>query len=469
MQADALRSFDEAWKARSARKAKYEAGYDADEDADDDEVDNPEYNMHEYSKMTAFLEDLTATEYMLVVHASTLDAAASTIARKIPGGVYTIRTGHNQDSREQDWVTEIRDAIVDDDPVTPAPPEDVPWSLDLRDIDLSSVVKVFRETWSNQVVVPWLWEDVEEIQTSFQIPEEERNTSLRRYFEDFSTTGSLRVFSAPTLFCDSKGNIVFWYIPGAFSHHSQEHMINAAYLDPQYDYCWDLTQGDEVKVSLTSYDPVRQKAGPTDLPFDEQGQRLLTAFGRTNRILACWLSLVHPTLFDQQMELHEVLYSEKCERMLSHPGFIYDSYGDWTILYPGFMLSGNQALSPRRDEADIHVFHGLFAFGTHSGGRVKIPSLGAAFDFEPGCAIFFPAAAMRYSVEAALSGQRAVIKTYCDPQLGWKAVGPQYARRLRHPTLDSIDKQFEPHHLTPGTKRELIVSGDFSIVNYDDL
>ncbi|KAJ2929638.1 hypothetical protein H1R20_g7459, partial [Candolleomyces eurysporus] len=426
-QVAALRNIEKKRKAGSSH-------YKADDESDHEAEYDAAYEAQEYERMSTFLRDLTSTEYMLAEHLHTLDAAASSMLGRIPGGVYTIRAGYNPDATTAPTLEEF-----------------------LPDLDyFSAVAIVFLRTWSNQVVVPWLWEDVEEIGTSFQIPEEERNASLRRYFETSLATASLRVFSAPTLFCDSKGNIVLWYIPKAFAAHCQTPIIRATYPDAQFSD-WDISQGNEVKVSLTCYDP----AGSTDVLHGEEGQRMLSALNDTNRVLACWLSLVHPTLFTQQMNLHKALYSEKCERMLNFRQFIYETYGDWTTPYPGFILSGNQALSPRKDKADIHVFHAILALGSHSGGRIKIPSLGATFDFEPGCAIFFPAAAMSYSVEAAPSGQRIVMKTYCDTQLGWKAMGREYALGLRRPTLDSVEEEFNPHRLIPAIKQELITSGNF--------
>ena len=129
-------------------------------------------------------------------------------------------------------------------------------------------------------------------------------------------------------------------------------------------------------------------------------------------------------------------------------------------------MSVGEALRPRKDEADIHAFHALLAFGSHSGGRVKVPALRAAFDFEPGCAIYFPAAAMGYCVEAAPSGRRAVIRTYCDAQLGRKAMGLKYILGVRHPTLHSLEGHFSPRRLVPLVQQEQF-SGDFWIDNND--
>ncbi|RXW12566.1 hypothetical protein EST38_g13288 [Candolleomyces aberdarensis] len=356
----------------------------------------------------------------------------------------------------QTWGTQVKNAILADTPVTLA---SIPSTCQA---DLSSVARVFSRTYSNRAVVPWLWEDVEEMLTSFRIPEGDWNAFLERYFEDslLCPKSLLQVFNTPTLFCDTLGNIVLWYIPGAFGADHQTQATRAAYPDTQ--------RFPNSILDINQEDGVLQKAGSTDVLHGEEGRLMLSHLRNTNRILASWLSLVHPTLFAQQMKLHQALYSEDCKHMLRNPGFIYPSYTNWTSPFPGFMLSGNQLLSFRKDEANIHTFHALLAFGTHSGGRVKIPSLRAAFDFEPGCAIFFPAAAMRYSVEAAPSGQRVVMRTYCDTKLGWKAMGHKYALGLRRPTLDFIEKQLTPRRLIPFVEQnELHMSNSHSIDNPD--
>ena len=156
------------------------------------------------------------------------------------------------------------------------------------------------------------------------------------------------------------------------------------------------------------------------------------------RYVSCSLSLVHTALFEQQSLLRDTLWGMTLP-WCDSSSFVSDFLGEWTSVYPGVIISGNQAIAPQLDEADPNAYHALLALGTHSGGFVRFPGLRAAFPFLPGALIFYAGASLEYSIDAAPSGERVVLRFYTSARLGRTVSRHRYMTQVTQlPTLKTV-------------------------------
>lgn len=143
-------------------------------------------------------------------------------------------------------------------------------------------------------------------------------------------------------------------------------------------------------------------------------------------IMSCYLSMIHPALFTQQIQWQQRLLSRQCDNWLNNPHFTHDLFPHWTPVFLGYIISRNQVISKCWESTDPYTYHCLMSLGSHSSSFVNFPILDAGFPFEPRTLIFFAAAALDYRIDAALAGKQVAIQASCDLRLGQQALGHKY-------------------------------------------
>ncbi|RXW17954.1 hypothetical protein EST38_g7892 [Candolleomyces aberdarensis] len=257
--------------------------------------------------------------------------------------------------------------------------------------------------------------------------------------------GELLFTSKPTIYIDQVDKVAAWYFPRAFTERrntmvfdhtrvitqrhpnlirirpNSEHWRDdltlysdpaACYIQPghaNFSVCW-YAQGHGPGTGIPGPSASLSRTGsPGGLEYLEW----LTV---TNSLIGVLLALVHPELYDLQMQVLQELYVGDVD--VSDRKLLLEVFEHWATPFSAFGVITNRETPLHRDSmGGKFLFDMVATFGRYRQGRFIIPLLNSRFAYNPGAAIVFPGHLMAHGA-SVVEGERVCLASYMRPNVG---------------------------------------------------
>jgi hypothetical protein len=165
----------------------------------------------------------------------------------------------------------------------------------------------------------------------------------------------------------------------------------------------------------------------------------LEAECETGTLIGALLALIHPELFEQQVQVLEALavgHTAQYNRPLMMKAFDH-----WATPFSAFALIANCETPTHRDGLGGKLlFDIVAAFRQYTQGRFEIPLLNAQFVYNSGTAIALPGAILEHSASKT-DGERICIASFIKPNVGYGTLGEAY-REPGPPSIARLTEEF---------------------------
>ncbi|KAJ3533201.1 hypothetical protein NMY22_g7432 [Coprinellus aureogranulatus] len=316
--------------------------------------------------------------------------------------------------------------------------------------EIAKMVETVQHAWRNQIhldiSVRALWNIAKS-----EVPDKEE--ALRQEANPEKGHDSV-LYYQPAVFIDQSEVVCGWYLPSVLTPTRNNEVFEAVedlcewsesvlggsrelddrlYADPRV--C-QLIPG-ECDLTPCGSEP-QQTANPVvgapSACFEDPETGALNFIGdmrTTNALMGALLALVHPDLFNEQID---VLYQlAKASKSTDTPRMSYiRAY--WTTPFTQLSLVVNREtpfyFTPSRCSYDIFA-----AFGVQTKGRLEVPALRARFAFNPGDVVIIPGGLLESGVSKCL-GEMICLASHISAEAGLRIL-PRY-KELEPPLRSSL-------------------------------
>ncbi|KAJ3536045.1 hypothetical protein NMY22_g6207 [Coprinellus aureogranulatus] len=330
--------------------------------------------------------------------------------------------------------------------------------------DVERLVSTVLAACANPVPLTFTLEEVYRVASSKASYKDEK---LRNLFTDTEIDDDdLPTLDRPAVFVGEEGKVAGWYLPGLFSSRISDRVLNSTERlgrransvlevnmnsnnwrhDPTafapesectvppghvaFAPCW-FELGHDVTNSLPAPSLSLRTEGGGTVEFLEDEID-------TNAIIGAVLAIVHPELFDMQVDVLArlnngeitVKHEETMEKVLQY----------WSSPFTGFALISNRETPFHRDTQGGKLLYDLVAtFGRYRRGRFAVPLFGSRFAYGPGTVFILPRFLFEHGASSVM-GDRVCFANFFKPKVGY-ALNPQY-REVPPPTIASLTERF---------------------------
>lgn len=146
------------------------------------------------------------------------------------------------------------------------------------------------------------------------------------------------------------------------------------------------------------------------------------------------LAIIHPDLFDQQLEILGRLASGGVR--VANPDLMQQLFELWSTPFNAVAIISNRETELHRDlKGGRRLLDVLATFGNYTDGRFEVPLLGSRFIYTPGTCIALPGFVFEHGASRT-NGDRICLASFIRPNVGDAALGEYRERSL--PTLKEI-------------------------------
>lgn len=136
-------------------------------------------------------------------------------------------------------------------------------------------------------------------------------------------------------------------------------------------------------------------------------------------LLGALLAIVHPALFDMQVEVMERLNAGTHKVKVKHQAFMHQALQEWASPFTGVAVISNRETPFHRDMKGGKMLYDLVAtFGSYEGGRFEVPLMGRRFVYDPGTVFILPGFAFEHGA-APVDGDRVCLAHFFKPNVGY--------------------------------------------------
>ncbi|TEB23866.1 hypothetical protein FA13DRAFT_1575378, partial [Coprinellus micaceus] len=228
---------------------------------------------------------------------------------------------------------------------------------------------------------------------------------------------------------DKNGRIWCWFFPGLISKHRQRQLTTAILLlsdNSRKGLQIGLESGSNWRVNQKLYRPAHlcsakigavcyspcwyeQGRGPPDastgpslsLVNDPDALQFLRDTQEVAALLGAILSLIHPALFAQGMELMKTLYKNPHD--LRYPDLVLDTLAIWASPFTALSIISNRSTPMHHNTlGGMNCFDAVMSWGEYENGRFKIPAAGMTFRYDSGTTIYLDTQTFRHGASAVV-------------------------------------------------------------------
>jgi hypothetical protein len=155
-------------------------------------------------------------------------------------------------------------------------------------------------------------------------------------------------------------------------------------------------------------------------------------------LLGAILSLIHPALFAQGMELMKTLYKNPHD--LRNPDLVLDTLAIWASPFTALSIISNRSTPMHRDTlGGMNCFDAVMSWGEYENGRFKIPAAGMTFRYDSGTTIYLDTRTFRHGASAVV-GERFCFVLFFRPSMLRHGIeeGSEHVEEKPLPTLSEI-------------------------------
>ncbi|KAJ2911642.1 hypothetical protein MD484_g8772, partial [Candolleomyces efflorescens] len=277
--------------------------------------------------------------------------------------------------------------------------------------EIETMVNRILDAWGTKVRIGYSFDEALETITEGK-SNKRKDELLREKFQGpfpRNTDGNDPVVGAPMIFVDRYGQIVAWYLPGLFTRRRS---------------------------------PRNGRPGPSaslkESNSNQGGPDLLCELMEINALIGALLSIIHPTLYNLQMDVLERLAGGQVE--VNDPEVMMDLFETWSTPFNGLAVITNRETPYHRDtKGGQRTFDILTTFGTYTGGRLHVPLLSAHFIYGPGTGIILPGFVFEHGASRT-DGERICLASYIRPNVGEAVFGAYDEPRL--PTMKDFAYEY---------------------------
>jgi hypothetical protein len=162
-------------------------------------------------------------------------------------------------------------------------------------------------------------------------------------------------------------------------------------------------------------------------------------------LIGALLAIVHPDLFDIQMQVLEAVARE--DFICKDRALMMQAFHHWTTPFSGFAIIANRETPMHRDlQGGKTLMDILSVFGEYTQGRLDVPLLHRRFMYNPGTAFVLPGGAFEHGASQT-DGERICIASFLRPNVGYGALTGEYkelgppSRNMFADTFGMIDSE----------------------------
>ncbi|KAJ3526410.1 hypothetical protein NMY22_g10176 [Coprinellus aureogranulatus] len=308
---------------------------------------------------------------------------------------------------------------------------------------------------------------VEEVHRVASSKASHKNAKLRKHFTDPEINDDdLPTVDRATVFIGEEGKIVGWYLPNVFSSRISDRVLNSTQKLSQnantvlevnqksknwrhepttfthesectvppghvaFSPCW-FELGHDISNSLPapSLSLRREGGGAVEFLADEID---------TNALIGALLAIVHPELFEMQVDVMARL--KNGEIAVKHDDAMAKVLEYWSSPFTGFALISNRETPFHRDTLGGRLLYDVVAtFGRYRGGRFAVPLFGSRFAYGPGTVFVLPGFLFEHGA-SRVTGDRVCFANFFKPNVGY-ALSTRY-REVAPPTIAHLTERY---------------------------
>ncbi|KAJ3533264.1 hypothetical protein NMY22_g7403 [Coprinellus aureogranulatus] len=335
--------------------------------------------------------------------------------------------------------------------------------------DVERLVSTVLAACANPVTLTFTLEEVYRVASSKASYKDEK---LRKLFTDAEIDDDdLPTLDRPTVFVGKEGKIAGWYLPSLFSSRISDRVLSSTQRlgrransilevnknssnwrhEPTtfanksectvppghvaFAPCW-FELGHDITNSLPAPSlSLRREGGALEFLADEVD---------TNAIIGALLAIVHPELFEVQVDILGRLNNG--EMTVKHQETMTKVLQHWSSPFTGFALISNRETPFHRDTQGGKLLYDVVAtFGRYRRGRFAVPLFGSRFAYGPGTVFILPGFLFEHGA-SRVTGDRVCFANFFKPKVGY-ALNPDY-REIPPPTLTALTERYgiQIHH-----------------------
>lgn len=160
----------------------------------------------------------------------------------------------------------------------------------------------------------------------------------------------------------------------------------------------------------------------------------------TMALLGALLSIIHPDLYDMQLEVLKRLNNNTSQVEVKHHDVMHAALDKWSSPFTGMAVISNRKTPFHRDMKGGKLLYDMVAtFGAYKGGRFEVPLLGRRFVYNPGTVFVLPGYLFEHGA-SRVQGDRVCIAQFIKPNVGY-GVYRKYIE-ISPPTVEHLSQKF---------------------------